>query len=207
MLEWIEEFSATNWSKENSKLKIIEMNGNPVKEQVLRKNGFIRGKIYGIFRIRDVDTLIPEYELPKGFIVRSVTPNDFDEIATCIRQVFGHGEWFTRELLEITATASFYKPDLDLVVINEDDKIVSFCTFRFDNPSGITELEPMGTLSEYRNMGIGRALLCEGFRRLKKYNPSLLYIGGAANNPAANCLYKLTGFIKKNEIYFWEKTL
>lgn len=95
------------------------------------------------------------------------------------------------------ASASFYKPDLDFVVIDEDDKIVSLCTFRLDSPSGITELEPMGTLQDYRNIGIGRALLCEGFRRLKKYNPSLLYIGGAANTPAANRLYKITSFTKK----------
>jgi ribosomal protein S18 acetylase RimI-like enzyme len=98
-------------------------------------------------------------------------------------------------------------PDLDLVVVDTSGKIVSFCTFRFDAPSGLTELEPMGTLDAYRNMGIGRALLVEGFRRLQEYKPSVLYIGGAANRPPANRLYELTGFTERYDLVRWERTL
>jgi len=104
-------------------------------------------------------------------------------------------------------SASFYKPDLDLVVVDEDGKIVSFCTFRLDAPSGITELEPMGTLPDYRARGIGRALICEGFRRLRKYKPTLLYIGGVANTHEANRLYELSEFTRRADLYRWEKPL
>jgi len=209
MVEWIEEYSRANKGEEPEvKLSIIELEGNPEKELVLHDRGFTRGRIYGIFRIRDVDAPIPDYELSEGFTVRSADPElDFDEIARCIRQVFGHGEWFTREILDKIAATSMYQQDLDLVVVDKDGKIVSFCTFRLDSPSGITELEPMGTLAEYRSIGIGRALLCEGFRRLRKYNPSLLYIGGAANTPAANRLYEVTGFTERIDLYYWEKLI
>lgn len=207
MVNWIEKYSRANWGKKDAVLKVIEMEGNPEKEKTLQEHGFTRGRIYGIFRIRDIDAAIPDYELPDGFSVRSVSPDDFDEIACCIRQVFGHGEWFNREILETLASASFYNPDLDLVVVDKQGKIVSFCTFRLDPLSRVTELEPMGTLPDYRSMGIGRALLCEGFRRLKTYNPSILYIGGAANNPAANRLYELTGFTQRIDLYRWEKPL
>ena len=207
MVQWIEEYSSITWGKDDAMLKIIEMEGNPKKEKVLQEHGFTRGRIYGIFRMRDLDLSIPDFKLPDGFKVRSVTPDDFDEIASCIRQVFGHGAWFNREILETLSSASFYNPDLDLVVVNTEGKIVSFCTFRLDPLSRVTELEPMGTLEEYRSMGIGRALLCEGFRRLKKYNPSLLYIGGAADTPPANRLYELTGFTQRIDLYRWEKSL
>jgi ribosomal protein S18 acetylase RimI-like enzyme len=209
MVEWIEKYSRKNRGDESEvKLCIIELEGNPEKEQVLHDHEFALGRIYGIFRIRDVNAPIPEYELPEGFTVRTADPElDFEEIALCIRQVFGHGEWFTRERLEEIATASTYQQDLDLVVVDEDGKIVSFCTFRLDSLSGITELEPMGTLAEYRSLGIGRALLSEGFKRLRKYNPSLLYIGGAANTPAANRLYEVTGFRERKDLYFWEKLI
>ena len=206
MVEWIEVFSRNAWGAEKT-LKIIEADNNQSKPKFLSNHGYKRDGIYGIFRVRDVDTPIPDYPLPQGFSVRSVTPDDFDEIAKCIRQVFGHGDWFTRDILEKTASASFYQPPLDLVVLNKTGKIVSFCTFRIDLPSGVTELEPMGTLQEYRGLGIGRALLCEGFRRLSKFNPTLLYIGGAANNPAANRLYELTDFKKEFNLYKWEKIL
>ena len=90
-------------------------------------------------------------------------------------------------------------------ILRARGKIVSFCTFRLDAPSGLTELEPMGTRA--RNKGIGRAILVEGFRRLQKYNPSLLYIGGAANKPPANRLYELTGFTERYDLIRWEKIL
>lgn len=206
MVEWVEIFSRNTWGIEKT-LKIIEVTSNQSKTKVLHDNGFTRGRIYGIFRVRNIDAPIPNYTLPQGFSVRSVTPDDFDEIARCIRQVFGHGDWFTRDILEKTASASFYQPQLDLVILNKTGKIVSFCTFRIDLPSGVTELEPMGTLQKYRGLGIGRGLLCEGFRRLSKFNPTLLYIGGAANNPAANRLYELTDFKKVFDLYQWEKII
>jgi len=209
IVEWVVEYCRGNRGEEAEVgLSLIELEGNSEKERVLRDHGFTRGGIYGIFRIRDVGAPIPDYRLPRGFAVRSVVPEkDFDEIASCVRQVFGHGEWFTREILEEIAGKSIYRPDLDLVVVDEGGKIVSFCTFRLDAPSGITELEPMGTLADYRSRGIGRALLCEGFRRLSGYNASLLYIGGAANTPAANRLYEVTGFTERYDLYRWEKPI
>ena len=206
MVRWIEKHSRSI-GDEGVKLSIIELEGIPAREDALRRRGFSKEGVYGIFRLRDVDAPIPDYKIPNGFSISSARPTDFDEIASCIRQVFGHGDWFTRDILEELASASFYNPDLDLVAVDESGKIVSFCTFRVDPPSRTTELEPMGTLAEYRGRGIGRALLCEGFRRLRKYNPSLLYIGGAANNPAANRLYELTGFTQRIDMYRWVKVI
>ena len=205
MIVWIEQHTK-NKHKERVEINIVELEGNTKRENTLSLHGYTRGSIYGIFRIRDVDATIPDYMLPPDFSVRSVKPNDYNEMASCIRQVFGHGDWFTKETLETISKASFYKMDLDLVVVDEQGKIVSFCTYRLDTPTGITELEPMGTLRDYRGKGIGRALICEGLRRLKKYHPSLIYIGGAANTPAANRLYEVTGFTEKHNLYNWGKT-
>jgi ribosomal protein S18 acetylase RimI-like enzyme len=203
MVIWIEEYSRVTW---NGKLAVIEMEGQTHRAQVLRDRGFTRERVNGIFRVRDIDETIPDYRMPDGFKIRSVTPDDFDELASCIRLVFGHSE-FDRGFLDVNASASYYVPDLDLVVVDEAGTIVSFCTFRLDVPSGLTELEPMGTLANYRNLGIGRALIVEGFKRLQKYNPSLLYIGGAADKPPANRLYELTGFTERYNLVRWEKTI
>lgn len=190
------------------RLSVVALEGNPAREAALRKRGFVKGSVYGILRLRDADAPIPGYRVPDGFKIRAVCPEtDFEEIAACIRVVFGHGDWFTKEVLEETSRASFYHEDLDLVAIDPDGKIASFCTFRLDSPSRITELEPMGTLSEYRGRGIAKALLCEGFRRLKKHDPTLLYIGGAADTPAANRLYEVTGFTERHDYFFWDKML
>ena len=65
----------------------------------------------------------------------------------------------------------------------------------------------MGTHPDYRRMGLAKALISEGMRRLKKYDPLNLYIAGAADNPAANRLYEVTGFEKSGTYYYWSKTI
>jgi hypothetical protein len=47
----------------------------------------------------------------------------------------------------------------------------------------------------------------EGFRRLAKYDPTLLYVGGAADTPEANRLYEVTGFNGRFDYYYWYKTI
>ena len=208
IIDWIiEHCDSTRPDNKPLRVSIVALEDNPIREAALQEHGFEKGPIYGILRLRPVNYPIPDYPLPEGYSIRAVKSEDFEEIATAIRKVFGHGEWFTGSTLEKTAQASFYVEDLDLAVTTPDGAIVSFCTFRVDPESRITELEPMGTLSEYRRKGLAKALLTEGFRRLKAINPTLLYIGGAADTPEANRLYTVTGFNERNDYYYWYKTL
>lgn len=73
--------------------------------------------------------------------------------------------------------------------------------------SRTTELEPMGIHPDYRGRGLGKALIFEGMRRLKDYDPLNLYIDGAADNPGANRLYEATGFEKKGTYHYWSKVI
>lgn len=73
--------------------------------------------------------------------------------------------------------------------------------------SRATELEPMGIHPDYRGRGLGKALIFEGMRRLKDYDPLNLYIDGAADNPGANRLYEVTGFEKKGTYHYWSKVI
>lgn len=207
IIRWIEEYSiAMKPDSRALNISIVVLEGNPAREVALREREWQKGSVYGILRLRSVDDPIPDYMVPDGFKIRSVRPDkDFDRIADGIRVVFGHGEWFTGEILRGISQASFYRENLDLVVVAHDGSIASFCTFRIDPLSGITELEPMGTLPEYRRLGLAKALLSEGFKRLKEYNPTLLHIGGAPDTPEANRLYEVTGFTKAYNYIFWHK--
>ena len=203
LVDWIEKSSRMSSEKPYT-LSIVILAGNRSRENLFEDMGFTRGKVYGFMMTRNLEDPNPGYSLPSGFSVRSVRPDDFSEIASAIRVVFGHGEWFTGKILEQNSRATFYHSDLDLVAVDRDGRIVSFCTFRYDPPSGITELEPMGTLPDYRGMGIAKAMLCEGYRRLRKYRPSLLYVG-SADNPAAKRLYEVTGFELVGPQVYWQK--
>ena len=98
-----------------------------------------------------------------------------------------------------------YDPKQDFPRVMAFLRDSSFCTFRVDLQSRVAELEPMGTLPKYRRMGLAKAIIAEGFRRISEYSPTLLYIGGAANTLEANRLYEVTGFTEKYYYYFWRR--
>ena len=209
VIRWIEDHSASKKpdSAEELKIHIISLEGDPEREAALRRRGFEMGPVYGILRVRDLDAPIPDAPLPEGFEIRAVRDReDLEKLASNIRTVFGHCD-FTADTLEGIARGSFYIRDLDLVAEAPDGSIASFCTFRVDPVSRATELEPMGTHPDYRGLGLAKALISEGMRLLKKYDPLNLYIDGAADNPGANRLYEATGFEKIGTYYYWSKTI
>ena len=210
IIEWIEKHCLKNRidSNKSETLRIISVEGNKSREKLLRKFGYQREEIAGYIRVRHLDSPIPEFSCPKGFKIRNIEDlSDYTQVAALIRLIFGHGEWFNTGILEEIAESSFYKKELDLVAVEPDGKIVSFCTFRMDPASKITNLEPMGTHPDYRRLGLAKALITEGLKRTMMFKPSLFYIGGAANTPAANQLYETTGYTEKLAEICWIKII
>ncbi|MFX0015530.1 MAG: GNAT family N-acetyltransferase [Promethearchaeota archaeon] len=209
IVKWIEKhFMAKKKDIETKgKLIIKTVEGNPTRESLLAELGYQKAeKIDCYVRIRPKDMPVPEIECPEGIEIRNVKGEaDYEQLARLIRLIFGHGEWFTPEILEGIARCSFYKQDLDLVAVSEDGTFASFCMFRVDPMSKITQLEPMATHPNFRKLGLAKTLIYEGLRRAMKYDPLFFYIGGAANTPAANRLYDSVGFVEKLAEYTWYK--
>jgi GNAT superfamily N-acetyltransferase len=207
MLEWIEahfrEMKKDRTRKEKLKIHVLE--GNIRREDLLAHLGYQRDGASGLLRVRTVTQPIPESVCPEGYKIRTVSEADYGRLTAMLRLVFGHGEWLNAELYRASTKCSFYLPDLDLVAVASDGTFASFCTFRIDPLSKITSLEPMGTHHGHRRRGLGKALIFEGLRRSMRYNPTLFYIGGAADTVAANRLYDSTGFIEKGAYYAWCK--
>lgn len=203
IVDWIIDHEQRRQYQETKYLRVHNIEGNYTTEEVLVDHGFVYDKIWGYLRFRPVDLEIPDYQIPANIQIRPVDGDkEFGHIALLVQKIFGHGEWFTAEILEGIARSSYYKSDLDLVALVEG-KLAAFITFRMDPICKITNLEPMGTHPDYRKMGLATFLIYEGLKQLIKYNPSLLYIGGAANTPAANSLYDKTGYSEKYEDQAW----
>ena len=190
-------------------MKIHTIKGNSEREALLTKLGYQKGKVDGYLRLRPVDLSIPEIDYPENYEIRSIRgKSDYDQLAAVTRLVFGHhDESFNAELYEEITRCSFYKQDLDLVAVAEDGTFASFCTFRIDPVSRITNLEPMGTHPNHRGLGLAKTLVFEGLRRSMKYAPALFYIGGAAHTPEANRLYDSVGYTEKFAEDTWYKDL
>lgn len=198
MVEWVEDHHAN----EESEVLFHVLQDDIQREQVLHQKGYARRKVYGWIRVYDPTFIQPQTALPDGYTIRPLNEHEHPEYATAIREVFGHS-FFTEETVKSIQSGSYYVPELDLVVADSNDEIACFLTFRIDPVSNFVELEPLGTRTGYRKQGLATILIAEGIQRLIKYNPRLIYIGGAADTPAANAVYEKTGFTTKIAEWIW----
>jgi len=209
ILKWVEKHCLEKKKDASKKemLKIHTIEGNPARELLLSEFGYQKGETSSYLRLRPINLPIPEIDDPENYEIRSIKGrSDYAQLASVIRLVFGHGEWFNAETYAGITRCSFYKRDLDLVAVASDGTFASFCTFRMDPVSKITNLEPVGTHPKHRKLGLAKALIFMGLKRAIRYDPTLLYVG-AANTPAANRLYDSAGYTEKFAEHCWHKEI
>ena len=94
-----------------------------------------------------------------------------------------------------------YRPDLDLSIINAAEETAAFCIAWYDAVNRIGILEPVGTIPDYRRMGLGRAVIHEAARRLRKLGATHLLVG--SDQP----FYARLGFTPAAWYEIWEKKI
>lgn len=192
----------------HSEIRFMVEETDEERQALLAEMGYENLHLDSYHRTRPSGIPIPEYQLPDGFTIRHVDIlEDFIKYRDVQGSVFKHMRVMTERLAEIYRNASFYVPELDLVAVAPDGSFAAFCTVRLDPVSRIAEFEPVGTHPDYRRLGLGKALLLEGLRRLEKYNPALVCIQGAAPSEAANRLYDSIGLTEKTAVYEWYRKI
>ncbi|MHA1906596.1 MAG: GNAT family N-acetyltransferase [Candidatus Thorarchaeota archaeon] len=168
--------------------------------------GYENTELEGASQVYNFEKHIPDYQLPDGYSVRHAEIiKEWEKYRTVQMSVFTHLKDMGRELLENYSKASFYVTELDLVAVDPEGNFAAFCTGRIDPVSRIAELEPVGTHPDHRKKGLGKAVIFECLKRLKKYDPPAIVILGAAATEGANRLYESVGFVNKGLRYQWSK--
>jgi len=80
-----------------------------------------------------------------------------------------------------------YRRDLDIVAVAPNGEIASFCTIWYDDVTRTALYDPVGTMPAHQRRGLGKAVMCEGLRRLKRRGAVMAFVNGYS--PAANALY------------------
>lgn len=195
--------------KENEEfeIRVLVQEIDEDRKALYSRLGYQKTDLCEYNRRRPRNLPISDYGLPDGFVVRSVDiEKDFSKYREVLAAVFPHCGIMTERTAKTYSEASFYKQDLDLVVVAPEGAFAAFVTVRMDPVSRIAELEPVGTHPDYRRLGLGRSAILEGLKRLQKYNPSVICILGAAATEAANRLYESVGFTDKVAVHLWRKT-
>ena len=78
-----------------------------------------------------------------------------------------------------------YRRDLDIVAVAPGGEIASFCTFWYDDVTRSAYIEPVATVPEHLRLGLARATITEGLRRVKRMGATRAFVGGYEPGPDA----------------------
>jgi predicted N-acetyltransferase YhbS len=162
-------------------------------EEVARARGYRKlGRQRTVHLVHTLDDL-PEPQLPDGFAIKSVFDEDDVEKRRRAKAIafgahYGPSDWPPAEAFRKMQQAPDYREDLDLFVVAPDGEYVSFCTIWVDEANRYANFEPVGTHWEYQRLGLGRALLTEGFRRMAERGVTRSYMD------SGNEFYQRVGF-------------
>jgi ribosomal protein S18 acetylase RimI-like enzyme len=148
---------------------------------------------------------IPEVQLPKNFKIKSVLDEDDVEKRRKVKSIafgshYNPSAWSPASAFKKMQEAPDYRKDLDLFVVAPNGDYTSFCTVWIDVKNKYGNFEPVGTHTEYQRMGLARAVIFEGFKRMIQYGVTCSFMD------SNNKFYQKIGFEKTPYSYFpWIK--
>ena len=89
---------------------------------------------------------------------------------------------------------SLYRPDLDLVIHDEDDSVAAYGLFWYDPETATGLVEPMRTEDAHQRRGLARHILTSGVDLLSRAGAQRIKICYEPDNPASKHLYLSAGF-------------
>lgn len=136
-------------------------------------------------------------KLPKGFILRHVEDGDAEQRAHVHQMAFNPSRVSVESYKNVMATWP-YRADLDWIVEAPNGEFAAFALAWFDDVNSVGELEPVGTASEYRELGLARAVSLAALHALKNVGAesAVVYPRGDADYPVPNRLYEGLGFVQ-----------
>ena len=131
------------------------------------------------------------YQLKPGFKMMSVAEHGNIESRVKLVQNAFNNPNFNKARLLSTQQSPNYQADLDLVIVNAEGECVAYCMAWVEENDPTTGfIEPMGTHSEYRKNGFGKALAKESFKRLSEKGVQKVWIVSSAEPNVSNFLYE-----------------
>ncbi len=206
MLVFAEEMIASLDSKGKKVLNVWSPESNPAINERLVARGYTRGDDGSFYNYQNLDKdFVPV--LPEGH-----TFTDATEVKNALLryQVVNRAFNPDAEVPQVLPDsfikieqAPMFRPDLEILTKHSDGTLTSFCVVWYDEITGIGVIEPVGTHPDYQGLGLARAMLIEGLRRLKDIGAHRAYVDSYGEYRKA--FYNSAGFISYDRDWFWRK--
>jgi ribosomal protein S18 acetylase RimI-like enzyme len=178
------------------KLQVWAPEQDTLRQGILSRRGYTKDTWPESQWRRQLDAPIPDAPIAPGYVIRSLGAG-LELLERCYASGLGFHEgdiqvavnnrrdpsWYRN-----IQTAPLYRRDLDLVAIAPEGDIAAFCTIWFDDVTRSAYFEPVATVPDHQRRGLGKAVMTEGLRRLRRMGATTAFVGGYST--AANALYR-----------------
>ena len=174
------------------RLQVWASERDAARQAVLARRGYSKGDWPDHKRLWSSEMEIPEGRPAGGYTVRAL--GDAGELAARSwlswrafhpdepDEDYEGWEWYRN-----IQRCPLYRRDLDMVAVAPDGEMASFCTLWYDDVTRTGYFEPVGTEPGHQRRGLGKAVMCEALRRLRRLGGTQATVGGFTE--AANALY------------------
>jgi mycothiol synthase len=206
IVAWGEERRRALGGDNPAPLGVTALQEEPETHPLLEALGFrFSGELWFAWHAQELDGPIPEPVLPEGYeIVEMTDAADLVDRVEIHREVWAPSK-FTHEGYQLLRAAPVYRQDLDLAVRAPDGRYASYLIAWLDPEARTGLFEPVGARSEYRRLGLTRALIYETLRRLKDLGATRAYVGSVAAEGPARALYRAAGFTTIAHWQWWQR--
>lgn len=136
-----------------------------------------------------LDKTSTEYHLPEGFHITSMKETfDLYQYGRVLWKGFNHeldgeGESEFSKEKEMAGKEEMIRPNVDLnlkvAAVAPDGNFAAYCGMWYDPKAGYAVIEPVATDPKYRRMGLGKAVVLEGIRRVGKLGAKTALVGSS----------------------------
>jgi ribosomal protein S18 acetylase RimI-like enzyme len=136
-----------------------------------------------------LDKTSTAYNLPDGFHITSMKETyDLYQYGRVLWKGFNHelkgeGEFQGSKEDDQERGEEMIRPNVDLslkvAVVSPDGNFVSYCGMWYDPEAGYAVIEPVATDPDYRKMGLGKAAVLEGIRRVGELGAKTALVGSS----------------------------
>jgi len=160
-----------------------------------------------VFMQRSAQVPVADYPLPAGFAIRPLAGESEVEAYVDLHRAVFESRSMTVEWRRRALRRPEHQPNLDLVAVAPGGRLAAFCVCWLDAGAGVKpggQIEPLGVHADFRNLGLGRAILAEGLRRLHLC-ADRVYVETDQYRNAALALYQALGFRPVHDVLVYRK--
>ena len=174
--------------------------------ELLTELGFEQFRSWDDVNERSLTDAITEPRLADGFLLRSASPQDADQLAAARNHSFDE-DWTGEQYRRAVMDKPGYDPAREIVVEAPDGRIAAFAVYWLDQRNSTGHFEPVGTQPDFQRRGLARAMLLHALRQMQGHGMTLATVNHDAENLPARKLYESIGFEKRYQTYGFRRAV